>query len=191
MGLYSLLTTSTSGMSAQSAWLNAISDNIANVSTTGYKEASTEFSSLVLSTGLTQDYQSGSVVVHPQIAVDGQGALNSTTSTTDLAIQGNGFFIVQGPSGQPVLTRAGSFTKDSTGTLVNAAGYTLLGYPTGSSGVANGFSGLVPVNLNAIALQATPTTSGKLYVNVPSTATAVTCSANLPSATCLHCHAHG
>ncbi len=50
MGLYSLLTTSASGMSAQSAWLNAISDNIANVSTTGYKEASTEFSSLVLST---------------------------------------------------------------------------------------------------------------------------------------------
>ena len=182
MGLYSLLTTSASGMSAQSAWLNAISDNIANVSTTGYKEASTDFSSLVLSTGLTQDYQSGSVVVHPQIAVDGQGSLNSTTSTTDLAIQGNGFFIVQGPSGQPVLTRAGSFTKDSTGTLVNAAGYTLLGYPTGSSGVANGFSGLVPVNLNAIALQATPTTSGKLYVNVPSTATAVTAaSGNLPS----------
>jgi len=181
MGLYSLLTTSTSGMSAQSAWLNAISDNIANVSTTGYKEASTEFSSLVLSSGLTADYQSGSVVVHPQVAVDGQGALNSTTSTTDLAIQGNGFFIVQGSSGQPVLTRVGSFTKDATGTLVNADGYKLLGYPTGSSGVANGFSGLVPVNINSIALQATPTTSGKLYVNVPSTATAVA-AANLPSA---------
>lgn len=181
MGLYSLLTTSTSGMSAQSAWLNAISDNIANVSTTGYKEASTEFSSLVLSTGLTADYQSGSVVVHPQISVDGQGALNSTTSATDLAIQGNGYFIVQGPSGQPVLTRVGSFTKDSTGTLVNADGFKLLGYPTGSSGVANGYSGLVPVNLNAIALQATPTTSGKLYVNVPSTDTAVA-AANLPSA---------
>ena len=181
MGLYSLLTTSASGMSAQSAWLNAISDNIANVSTTGYKEASTEFSSLVLSSGLTQDYQSGSVVVNPQIAIDGQGALTSTTSSTDLAIQGNGFFIVQGPSGQPVLTRAGSFTKDSTGTLVNAAGYTLLGYQTGKSGVANGFSGLVPVNLNSIALQATPTTSGKLYVNLPSTATAVA-AANLPSA---------
>ncbi len=93
----------------------------------------------------------------------------------------NGFFIVEGPNNQPVLTRAGSFVKDSTGTLVNAAGYTLLGYPTGKSGVANGFSGLVPVNLNAIALQATPTTSGKLYVNVPSTATAVA-AANLPSA---------
>ena len=140
MGLYSLLTTSASGMSAQSALLNAISDNIANVSTTGYKEASTEFSSLVLSSGLDSDYQSGSVIVDPRIAIDGQGALNSTTSTTDLAIQGNGFFIVQGPNNQPVLTRAGSFVKDSTGNLVNAAGYTLLGYPTGTSGVANGFA---------------------------------------------------
>ena len=88
---------------------------------------------------------------------------------------------MQGPSGQPVLTRAGSFTKDSTGALVNAAGYTLLGYPTGKSGVANGFSGLVPVNLNSIALQANATTSGKLYVNAPSTA-AVVAPANLPSA---------
>ena len=180
MGLYSLLTTSASGMSAQSAWLNAISDNIANVSTIGYKQASTEFSSLVLSSGLTADYQSGSVIVDPSVAIGGQGALNSTTSTTDLAIQGNGFFIVQGPNNQPVLTRAGSFVKDSTGTLVNAAGYTLLGYPTGKSGIANGFSGLVPVNLNSIALQATPTTTGKLYVNVPSNA-AVVAAANLPS----------
>jgi len=168
-------------MSAQSALLNAISDNIANVSTTGYKQASTEFSSLVLSTGLVSDYQSGSIIVDPRIAIDGQGALNSTTSTSDLAIQGNGFFIVQGPNNQPVLTRAGSFVKDSTGNLVNAAGYKLLGYPTGSGGVANGFSGLVPVNLNSIALQATATTSGKLYVNVPSTAAAVA-AANLPSA---------
>ncbi len=87
---------------------------------------------------------------------------------------------MQGPNNQPVLTRAGSFTKDNTGTLVNAAGYTLLGYPTGSSGVANGFSGLVPVNLNAIALQATPTTTGKFYVNVPSNA-AVVAAADLPS----------
>ena len=179
MGLYNLLTTSASGMSAQSALLNAISDNIANVSTTGYKEATTEFSSLVLNSGLASNYESGSVIVDPRVEIDGQGSLTSTTSSTDLAIQGNGFFIVQGPGGQPVLTRVGSFTETSTGNLVNAAGYTLLGYPSGSSGVANGFSGLVPVNISNIALQATPTTSGKLYVNLPSNATAVT--GNLPS----------
>ncbi len=167
-------------MSAQTAWLNAVSDNIANVSTTGYKQAMVEFSSLVLNSGLTSDYQSGSVMINPQIQIDGQGTLNATSSTTDLAIQGNGYFIVEGPNNQPVLTRVGSFTKDAAGDLVNAAGYTLLGYPAGSSGVANSFLGLVPINLNSIALQTTPTTAGKLYVNLPSNA-AVVAPANLPS----------
>ncbi|MFZ1110677.1 MAG: flagellar hook protein FlgE [Rhodomicrobium sp.] len=174
MGIYSLLTTSASGMAAQSALLNTVSDNIANVDTTGYKKATTEFSSLVLNSGLVSDYQSGSVLVDPEIAINGQGAINSTTSPTDLAIQGNGFFVVQGPNNQPVLTRVGSFTENSSGNLVNAAGYTLLGYPVNGSGVANGFTGLVPVNLNNIALQATPTTSGTLYLNLPSTAAVVT-----------------
>ena len=65
-------------MAAQLAWLNAISDNIANVSTVGYKQASTEFSSLALSSGLTADYQLGSLlIVDPCIAIDGQGALDS------------------------------------------------------------------------------------------------------------------
>ncbi len=183
MGLYSLMTTSASGMSAQSALLNAISDNVANVSTTGYKQATTEFSSLVLNSDLPSDYQSGSVIVDPQVEISGQGVLNSTTSTTDLAIQGNGFFIVNGPSNQPVLTRVGSFTKNAAGNLVNAAGYTLLGYPEGSTGVANSFLGLVPINLNSIALQSAPTTSGKLYVNLPSnnSTTVPASSGNLPS----------
>ncbi len=143
-------------MSAQSAWLNAISDNVANVSTTGYKQATTEFSSLVLNSSSPTDYQSGSVMVDPQVLINQQGTLNATTSSTDLAVQDNGFFIVQGPNNQPVLTRVGSFTKNAAGDLVNAAGYTLLGYPYGSSGVANSFSGLVPINLNSIALQTTP-----------------------------------
>lgn len=182
MGLYGLLTTSTSGMAAQSALLSTVGDNIANVDTTGYKRATTEFSSLVLNGGIPSDYQSGSVIVDPQIQVDGQGIINSTTSPTDLAVQGNGFFIVQGPSGQPVLTRVGSFTENASGNLVNAAGYTLLGYPSGSSNaVANGLGGLVPVNLNTVAMKAVPTTSGKLYLNLPSTATAVP-AANWPSA---------
>jgi flagellar hook protein FlgE len=174
MGLYDLLTTSASGMSAQSALLSTVSDNIANVDTTGYKEATTQFSSLVLGQGNVSGYQSGSVLVDPQVEIDGQGAINSTSSVTDLAVQGNGYFVVEGPNNQPVLTRVGSFEKDSSGNLVNAAGYTLLGYPVNGTGVANGFAGLVPVNLNNIALQATPTTSGTLYLNLPSTATVVT-----------------
>jgi flagellar hook protein FlgE len=174
MGIYSLLTTSASGMAAQSALLNTVSDNIANADTVGYKRSTTEFSSLVLSSGAVSDYQAGSVLIDPQMAIDSQGAINSTTNVTDLAVQGNGFFIVEGPNNQPVLTRVGSFEKDSNGNLVNAAGFTLLGYPVNGTGVANGFAGLVPVNLNSIALQATPTTSGQFYLNLPSSAGTVT-----------------
>ncbi len=58
MSLYGLLTTSASGMSAQTALLSTVSDNIANASTTGYKDASAEFSTLVLDTGVS-DYQTG------------------------------------------------------------------------------------------------------------------------------------
>ncbi len=164
MSLYGLLTTSASGMSAQSSLLATIADNIANVDTTGYKEASTQFSSLVESSGVS-DYQSGSVNVDPTININGQGTLTSTTSPTDLAIQGNGFFVVQGGGSQQLLTRAGSFVQNTSGNLVNSAGFTLLGYATGSNVLS-------PVKLSS-ALEATPTTSGQLYVNLPSNSTAV------------------
>ena len=181
MSLYGLLTTSASGMSAQTALLSAVSDNIANVSTTGYKDASLDFSTLVLNSGVS-DYQSGAVQAHTEVAIDGQGTITPNSNSTNLAVQGNGFFVVQGPSGQPVLTRNDSFQKDANGNLVNSAGYKLLGYPIGTAGVANGFGGLVPINLSSLSLKANPTTSGRLYVNLPSNSTPVTAAANLPSA---------
>lgn len=182
MGLYSILATSASGMAAQSALLNTVSDNIANADTTGYKRATAEFSSLVLNSNLVSDYNSGSVNVDPQIAIGEQGAITSTSSVTDLAVQGNGFFMVQSPSGQDALTRVGSFSTDGSGYLVNAAGYTLLGeYPTTGTNVANGFGGLVPVQLSPLGLQATATTTGSLDVNLPSIAATVP-AASLPSA---------
>jgi flagellar hook protein FlgE len=170
MSLYGLLTTSASGMSAQSTLLGTVADNIANIDTTGYKNSSAEFSSLVLDTNVT-NYQSGSVLATTRTSVDAQGGLTSTSSPTDLAIKGNGFFIVQGPDGQPVLTRAGSFVENASGNLVNAAGYTLMGYPAGTTGAANGYNGLTPINLSTLGLKASATTSGQLYLNLPSNST--------------------
>jgi flagellar hook protein FlgE len=179
MSLYGLLTTSASGMAAQSTLLGTVADNIANVGTTGYKNASAEFDSLVLDSNVS-NYQPGSVLATARISVDAQGGLTSTNSTTDLAVEGGGFFIVQGPGGQPVLTRAGSFIENGSGNLVNSAGYTLLGYPSGTTGAANGFNGLVPVNLATLGLKASATTSGQLYLNLPSNSPVVA-SGNLPS----------
>ncbi len=188
MGLYGLLTTSASGMSSQSALLNTVSDNIANVDTVGYKKATTEFSSLVLGSNVG-DYQAGSVNVEPTVSVDGQGAIQSTTTSTNLAIQGDGFFVVSQGTATTAplyLTRAGAFTKDSNGYLVNSAGFTLQGVSYGVAPAANGLGGLQPIKLDTAKLSAQPTTTALLSVNLNSAATVVTGdvpSSNLADAT--------
>ncbi|WP_029005595.1 flagellar hook protein FlgE [Azorhizobium doebereinerae] len=184
MSLYGTLRTSVSGMNAQSSKLGTISDNIANSSTTGYKKASTEFSSLIVDSGISE-YNSGSVNTKIAYGVSEQGTTNNTTSNTDLMVSGDGFFVVQDTSGQTVLTRAGNFTVDaSTGNLVNAAGYTLMAYDISGgqdpSVVVNGTGGLVPVNIGSVTLSAVPTTSGSITANLPSSSTVVA-AASLPS----------
>ena len=64
---------------------------------------------------------------------------------------------------------------------MNAAGYTLLGYPAGTTGVSNGYGGLTPVNLSTLGLKASPTTSGELYLNLPSASASLSASTTLPS----------
>ncbi len=182
MSIYGLMRTGVSGMNAQSSKLAMVADNIANADSTGYKRASAEFSSLVLNTTYGQ-YQSGGVVVHGRQHVSEQGTLRYSTSTTDLAISGNGFFVVEDPNGRAFLTRAGSFVPDADGNLVNAAGYKLLGHPNVSSGaslVANGFDGLSVININNRTLQANASTEGTLNANLPTSA-AIIAAANLPT----------
>ncbi|HVJ78987.1 MAG TPA: flagellar hook protein FlgE [Hyphomicrobium sp.] len=168
MGLYGLMTTSISGMSVQSDRMGTVADNIANVNTTGYKEATAEFATLVAE-GHVASYVPGSVSTIARRAITHQGDLSYTTSPTDLAISGNGFFMVRSPSGTPFLTRAGSFIS-TNGELVNAAGFTLLGYDLqsgGSTSVVNSAAGLVPVGTTSLGLKASPTTSGMFNVNLP------------------------
>ena len=160
MSLYGVMRTGGSGMNAQSNKLSTVADNIANVNTTGYKRASTEFSSLVLQSG-TGNYNSGSVETHVRYAISDPGTLNVTTSATDMAIQGNGFFVVNDAQGRSFLTRAGSFVPDGQGNLVNAAGFYLMGYDLKNgppSVVANGLTGLDMVNIAQTSLQGNPST---------------------------------
>lgn len=183
MGLYGTMRTSASGMAAQANRLGSVSDNIANSNTTGYKRSSVEFASLVLDTG-GGEYVSGSVESITRYAISEEGARRYTTSGTDLAIKGGGFFVVSGEGGQTYLTRAGSFVPDANGDLVNAAGYKLMGYSLANGApavVANGTGGLEVVNVSAVALQATPSTSATFKVNMPYNSSTIA-AANLPSA---------
>ncbi len=183
MSLYGMMRTGVSGMAAQSNRLSTTADNIANSSTNGYKRAKAEFSSLVLPT-TPGTYNSGGVTSTIRYAVTDQGALQYTTSVSDLAVQGQGMFVVQDATGASFMTRAGSFVPNGNGQLVNAAGFVLMGYDA-SNGIptatTNGFSGLVPVSLSQNELNATPSTNGEMSLNFPSNATAVA-AANLPSA---------
>src|SRR3990172_2216023 len=172
MGLFGMMRTSVSGMDAQANRLSTVADNIANSSTTGYKRASTEFSTLVLESGGAA-YESGSVETRVRIGVGDQGTLRFTTSVTDLAVKGNGFFLVNSDSGQTLMSRAGAFVKDGNGELVNAAGYRLMGYSLAAGApppVANGTAGLEIVNIGTVALQAEASTAGNLNVQLPSNA---------------------
>jgi flagellar hook protein FlgE len=166
--------TGVSGMNAQSNKLSTVSDNIANVNTVGYKRASTEFSSLILKSG-SGNYDSGAVETTVRYAITDPGNLQFTTSTTDLAVQGNGFFVVQDTNGNNFLTRAGSFVPDSTGNLVNTAGFQLMGYNIQNGATpnvsANGFGGLQVVNVNQMALQASASTKATVAANLDPSAT--------------------
>lgn len=173
MSLYGTMRTGVSGMNAQSNRLSTVADNIANSSTVGYKKASVQFSSMILPT-TNGAYNSGGVETDVRYSISSQGTFSYTTSTTDLAINGDGFFIVKGDDGTPYMTRAGSFVLQDDGTLKNTAGYTLQGYPYDSdidpTIVVNGFDGLEPVDLSGSGISAVRSLTGTLNVNLPNSA---------------------
>ncbi|QEL26276.1 flagellar hook-basal body complex protein [Bosea sp. F3-2] len=136
MGVFSALTTAVSGMTAQSYALENISGNIANSRTTGYKRVDTTFADLVPDAALNRQI-AGSVAAYSQSTNSIQGDLNPTRIDTNVAINGDGFFVVdQRASGvgastqfanQNLYTRRGDFDFDANGYLVNGAGYYLKG----------------------------------------------------------------
>lgn len=182
MSLYGIMRTGVSGMNAQANRLSTVAENVANVNTTGYKHGSCEFSTLLLS-NCPGNYESGSVMTDVRNHISSQGSILNTASVTDLAVGGNGFFVVADDDGTPYLTRAGSFVPNGDGELVNAAGFSLMGYrldPDQPNITVNGFTNLTPVNFDDLALSAAPSTTGSFLANLPAGATAVA-AGDLPS----------
>jgi len=166
----SLMGTAVSVMMANSNWLSNISQNVSNASTTGYKDIDTEFSTVVDQVGNSSS-AAGGVTTTAAAMNTQQGSIVGTTTSTDLAIKGDGYFIVSDAAGDIYLTRNGSFTPDSEGNLVNSAGYYLMGYDVQggqAAGTSNSLAGLVKVNTTSSGEAATATSSGTLAVNLPS-----------------------
>jgi len=176
------------GLNAQSNKLGIISDNISNVNTVGYKSGSAAFETLVTSASTTA-YSPGGVLGSNNQLITTQGLLQTTSSPTDIAISGNGFFVVNETSdqtGQVLYTRAGSFTQDASGNFVNTAGLFLQAWPLDRNGLLPGEPGninttssanlasLQTVNVQNLAGTASASTNVSIGANLNSTQVALT-----------------
>ena len=122
--------TGISGLRSSSTGIDVLSNNLANVSTTGYRGYNTEFASLfedVMNTGTGNSNSVGvGVRVQATSMVTAQGSLSLSDRSTDLAIQGDGWFSITG-GGDPLYTRDGSFNFDENSDLVTNDGFYVLG----------------------------------------------------------------
>ena len=139
-----------SGLNADSTALNTIANDLSNMSTTGFKTQTTNFSNLfsqqLRSSGSGDAIQLGEGV---QVASNEtnftQGSSDTTGNSTDMELNGNGFFVLNDGSSN-VLTRAGDFSLSENGNLISSDGLNVMGYPA-VSGVVNTNGALTPINI--------------------------------------------
>lgn len=128
MSIFGAMQSGISALASQSSSMGAISDNIANVNTVGYKSNSVAFSTLVTKQSSSSLYSPGGVQSKPKQSISAQGLLSATSNSTDVAISGSGYFVVNqaanpGEGDLWAYTRAGSFSVDENGYLKNTGGY--------------------------------------------------------------------
>ena len=133
MSIFGAMQSGISGLAAQSSAMGAISDNIVNVNTVGYKGANTSFQTLVTKQTTTSRYSPGGVQPSAKQGINVQGLLASVSSSTSLAISGQGYFVVNqaanpGEGDLWAYTRAGDFDIDNNGYLKNTGGFYAQGW---------------------------------------------------------------
>ncbi len=181
MGLQSAFVTAISGLNATGRALSEIGNNIANSETVGFKSGRVSFGDLYGATigagGTTTSLQEGRGV-----SVTGadknftQGSLRTTANSLDLAVDGDGFFLVNDAGGNNFYTRDGQFGLNNVGEIVNNKGLKLQGYQADSNGAILGTIGDIVLTTSQVAASATSTIS--MSGNLQSDATATTFSIN-------------
>ncbi len=154
-----------SALQAQSEAINTTGNNLANLNTTGFKGSSVSFKDLFGETlGANASFQVGLGVGVPiSQTVFSQGPIQTSTSSYAVAIQGNGFFVVNSPSNQQLFTRDGNFVLDSTGTLRTQTGETVQGWTATQSGInASGPAGDITLATGAVL---PPKTTQNISIN--------------------------
>ena len=165
-----------SGLAAASQALGVVGNNLANLNTDGFKKKTLDFAAvynqMVGTSGNGDPIQTGNGVKIAGTSADfTDGNINSTSIASNMALQGKGFFVVQG-SGGASYTRAGNFTVNSAGQLTTAQGELVMGYPA-VNGVVSTSSPLSPIVVNeSNEIPASPTTKFQMTTNLNATAAA-------------------
>jgi flagellar hook protein FlgE len=159
------LYTGVSGMDANGTGLSVVGDNIANMNTTGFKSSRASFGDVLSQTltGAGSNQVGRGVAVSSVSAQHIQGAFESTGNNLDMAVDGDGFFVVKSGAIQ-YYTRDGQFSPDKDGYIVNNEGYRVQGFLADSSGNITGSVG--DLNINSQQSQASATTSASVSVNL-------------------------
>ncbi|NOY65762.1 MAG: flagellar hook-basal body complex protein [Nitrospirae bacterium] len=155
-----------SGLSANGIALSVIGDNVANMNTVGFKGSRVAFGDVLSQTitGIAGNSQVGrGVMVSAVTPLFTQGSFETSASALDMAIDGEGFFIVSNGTGR-FYTRAGQFTLDKDGKIVNPDGYALQGYLADASGNVTGTIGDMVISTQQAA--ANPTSQVNFTINL-------------------------
>jgi flagellar hook protein FlgE len=139
------------GLEASSTALDTIANNLSNMSTTAFKSQSASFSDLfyqqIGNAGSGDPLQVGAGVQVAATNTDfSQGSISETGNNSDVALNGNGFFVVQNSDGTTAYTRDGSFAMSSSGALTTQGGQAVMGYPA-VNGVVNTNASLTPLQI--------------------------------------------
>lgn len=165
---------SLSGLNAASSALDVSSNNIANVGTTGYKESRAEFADIFAASSLgTASNAVGAGVQLASVSQQfTQGNLNFTDNTLDLAVSGDGFFVMRPnqTSSELIYTRAGAFQVDQNGFIVNSASEVLQVFPVNAAGnvTTTSLSGTVPLTVPNTVGTPQATSTVNINLNFPS-----------------------
>lgn len=195
MGIYGALSSAVTGLRAQAHALENISGNIANSQTTGYKRIETDFLDLIPDAPLSRQVP-GAVLAQSRSTNDVKGDIKTVANETYIALNSNGFFIVEPKVGQAdgnavfagtnFYTRRGDFEIDKDGRLVNGAGYFLKGLPIDTR--TGNISGSVPevIQLSNAFLPAQLTSRINYQANLPQLPKTSAYSATVPNSELLH-----
>ncbi|HEY3304601.1 MAG TPA: flagellar hook protein FlgE [Candidatus Binatia bacterium] len=174
MSISSSLYTAESALSATDYWMSVIGNNIANMNTVGFKASQADFADLFASTEGWLQFGHG-VQLAGTRRLELQGAIEGTGAPLDLAVAGQGFFILRDSGGNLFYTRAGQFTLDADGTIVNAGGLALQG-PGGNITLTGGLTlpgrqtTALRLSVNLDADETTPTSAFPAGPDAPSSA---------------------